>query len=175
MLCWFLSSVQLLSHVWLFANPWTSAHQASLSITNSRILLKLMSIKTVIPSNHFILCHSLLLLLPIFPRITVFSCESVLHIRWLKYYDFSFSNSPSSEFSGLIILRIDWFDLAVKGTLKNLQQHHSLCTETTQRDGTRREEGGGFRMGNTCIPVVDTCWCMAKPIHYCNVINLQLK
>ena len=105
-----VSSVQLLSHFQLFATPWTAACQASLSITNSQSLLKLMSIKLVMSSNHLILCHPLLLLHPIFPSIRVFSNESVLHIRWPKYWSFSFSNSPSSEYSGLISLRIAWLD-----------------------------------------------------------------
>ena len=119
-------SVQSLSCVWLFATPWTAAYQASLSITNSRSLLELMSIESVMPSNHLILCHPLLLLPSIFPSIKVFSNESVLHIRWPKYYSFSFSISPSNEESGLISFRIDWLDLlAVQGTLKSLHQHHS--------------------------------------------------
>ena len=119
-----LSSVQLLSHVWFFATPWTAACQASLSITNSQSLLKLMSITLVIPSNHLLLCHPLLLLPPIFPSIKVFSDESVLHIRLPKYLSFSFSISPSSEYSGLISFRMDWLDLlAVQGTLKSLLQH----------------------------------------------------
>ena len=112
-----VSSVQLLSHVQLFAAPWTAAHQASLSITNYHSLLKLMSIESVIPSNHLILCHPLLLLTSIFPSIRVFSKESVLRIRWLKYWNFSFSISPSSEYSGLIYFRMDWLDLLiVQGT-----------------------------------------------------------
>ena len=116
------SSVQL-SHVCLCATPWTAAHQASLFITNSRSLLKLMSIELVIPSNHLILCHPLLLLPSIFPTIKVFSNESVL-IRWPKYWSFSFSIRPSNEYSGLISFRLDWFDLlAVQGTIKNLLQH----------------------------------------------------
>ena len=120
------SSVQSLSHVQLFVIPWNAACQASLSITNSRNLLKLMSSESVMPFNHLILCHPLLLLLSIFPSIRVFSKESVLHIRWPKYWSFSFSISPSNEYSGLISLRIDWFDLlVVKGTLKSLLQHHS--------------------------------------------------
>ena len=120
-----LSSVQLLSHVWLFATPWTAACQSSLLI-NSRTLLKLMSIELVMPSNHLILCHSLLLLPSIFPSIRVFSNESVLHIRWPTYWRFSFSISPSNEYSGLISFRMDWLDLlAVQGTLKSLFQHHS--------------------------------------------------
>ena len=106
--------------------PWTAAHQASLSITNSQRLLKFKSIKSVMPSNHLILCRPLLLLPSIIPRIKVFSNESVLHIKWLKYWSFSFSISPSSEYSELITFRIDWFDLlAVQGTLKSLFQHHS--------------------------------------------------
>ena len=117
------SSVQLLSHVRLFAIPWTAARQASLSIINSRSLIKLMSIKLVMPSN---LCHPLLLLPSIFPSIRVFSNESVLHIKWPKYWSFSFSISPCSEYSGLISFRMDWLDLlAVQGTLKSLLQHHS--------------------------------------------------
>ena len=101
-------SVQLLSHVQLFATPSFAAHQASLSITNSRSLLKLMSIELVMPSNHLILCHPLLLLLSIFPRIKVFSIESVLRIRWPNYWSFSFSIHPSDEYSGLISFRINW-------------------------------------------------------------------
>ena len=121
-----LSSVQSLSRVQLFVTPRTAARQASLSITNSRSLLKLMSIVSVMPSNHLILCCSLFLLPSIFPSIRVFSNESVLHIRWPKYWSFSFSISPSSEYSGLISFRIDWLDLlAVQGTLKSLLQHHS--------------------------------------------------
>ena len=112
------SSVQL-SHVGLFATPWTAARQASLSITNSPSLLKLMSIESVMPSNHPILCHPLLLPPSVFPSIRVFSNESVLHVRWPKYWSFSFSISPSSEYSGLISFRMDWLDLlAVQGTLK---------------------------------------------------------
>ena len=115
------SSVQSLSRVRLFATPWTAARQASLSITNSRSPHKPMSIESMMPSNHLILCHSLLLLPLIFPSIRVFSNESVLHIRWPKYWSFSLSISPSNEYSGLISFRIDWFDLlAVQGTLKSL-------------------------------------------------------
>ena len=106
--------------------PWTAARQGSLSITNSRNLLILISIESVMPSNHLILCCPLLLLLSIFPSIRVFSNESLLHIRWPKYWSFSFSISPFSEYSGLISFRIDWLDLfAVQGTLKSLLQHHS--------------------------------------------------
>ena len=115
------SSVQNLSHVWLFATAWTAAHQASLSITNSWSLLKFMSIESVMPSNHLILCCPCLLLPSIIPNIRVSSNESVLHIRWSKYWSFSFSISPSNEYSGLISFRMDWFDLlAVQGTLKSL-------------------------------------------------------
>ena len=120
------NSVQLLSHVQHFATPWTAASQASLSITNSQSLLKLMSIESVMPSNHLILCRSLLLPPSIFPNTRVFSNESVLHIRWPKYWSFSFSISPSDEYSGLISFRMDWLDLlAVQGTFKSLLQHHS--------------------------------------------------
>ena len=119
-------SVQLFSHVRLFVTPWTAAHHASLSITNSWSLLKLMSTESVMPSNHLILCHPLLLLPSIFPSIRVFSSESVLRIRWPKYWSFNFSISSSTEYSGLISFRMDWLDLlAVQGTLKSLLQHHS--------------------------------------------------
>ena len=120
------SSVQSLSHVQLFVTPWTTARQASLSITNSWSLLKLMSIESVMPSNHLILYLLLLLLPSIFPSIRVFSNESALCIRWPKYWSVSFNISPSSEHSGLISFRMDWVDLlAVQGTLKSLLQHHS--------------------------------------------------
>ena len=121
-----ISSVQLLSCVQLFLTSWTAARQASLSITNSQSLLKLMSIKSVMSSNHLILYHPFLLT-SIFPSIRVFSNELVLHIRWSKYWCFSFSISPSNEYLGLISFRMDWLDLlAVQGTLKSLLQHHSL-------------------------------------------------
>ena len=125
------SSVQLLSHVQLFVTPWTAACQAFLFITNSQSLLKLMSIASAMPSNHLIFCHPLLLLPSIFPRIRVFSNESALHIRWPKYWSFSFSISPSNEYwkqisFRAISFRMDWLDLlAVQGTLKSLLQHHS--------------------------------------------------
>ena len=107
-------------------DPWTAGCQASLSITTSQSLLKLMSIKLIMPSNHRILCHSLLLVSSFFPSIRVFCSESVLRIRWPKYWSFSFSISPSNEYSGLISFGMDWFDLlAVRGTLKSLLQHHS--------------------------------------------------
>ena len=120
------SSVQSLSRVRLFATPWMAAPQASLSITNSQSLLKLMSIESVMPSSHLILCHPLLLLPPIPPSIRVFSNESTLRMRWPKYWSFSYSISPSNEYSGLISFRMDWLDLlAVQGTLKSLFQHHN--------------------------------------------------
>ena len=119
-------SVQSFSCVWLFATPWIAACQASLSITNSRSSPKLMSIELVMPSSHLILCHPLLFLPPFPPSIGVFSNESTLHMRWPKYWSFSFSISPSNEYPGLIFFRMDWLDLlAVQGTLKNLLQHHS--------------------------------------------------
>ena len=120
------SSVQSLSCIQLFATPWTSACQASMSITNSQSLLKLMSIESVMPYNHLILCRPLLLLPSVFPNIRVFSNESALCIRWPKYWSFSFSISPFNEHSGLISFRMNWLDLlAVQGTLKRLLQHHS--------------------------------------------------
>ena len=119
------SSVQLLSHVQLFATPWTAARQASLSITTSRSLPKLMSIESVMPSNHLILCRLLLLLPSIFPSIRVFSNESALRIRWPKYWSVNFNISPSNEYSGLICFRMDWLDLLAVQTLKSLLQHHS--------------------------------------------------
>ena len=120
------SSIQSLSRVWLFATPWIAARQDSLSITNSRSLLKLMPIKSVMQSSHLILCCPLLLLPPICPSIRVFSKESTLYMRWPKYWSFSFSVSPSNEHPGLISFRMDWLDLlAVQGTLKSLLQHHS--------------------------------------------------
>ena len=121
-----VSSVQSLHHAQLFVTPWTAAHQASLSFTNSQSLLKLMSIELVMPSNHLILCRPLLLLPSIFPSTRVFSNESVLCIRWPKYWSFSFSVSPSNEYSGLISFRMVRLDLfAIQGTLKSLLQHHS--------------------------------------------------
>ena len=122
----YTSSVHSFSHVWLFATPWTAAHQASLSITNSQSLVKHVSIESVIPSNHLILYRPLLLLPSIFPRFRDFSNELVLCIKWPKYWSFSLSISPTNGYSGLISFRIDWLDLlAVQGTLKSLFQHHS--------------------------------------------------
>ena len=118
--------VQSFSRVQLFSTPWTATHQASLSFTISQSLLKLMSNESVMPSNHLILCHPLLLLPSIFPSIRVFSYESALCIRWSKYWSFSFNISPSNEYSGLISFRMGWLDLlAVQGTLRSLLQHHS--------------------------------------------------
>ena len=127
------SVVQSLSHVQLFATPWTTACQASLSITSSQSLPKLMSIESVMPSNHLILCRPFLLLPSIFPSIRVFSNESGLPIRWPKYWSFSFNISPSNEHLGLISFRMDWLDLlAVQGTLKSLLQHHSSKASVLQ-------------------------------------------
>ena len=120
------NSVQSLSRVWLFATPWIAACQASLSITISRSSLKLTSIKSLMPSSHLILCRPLFLLPPIPPSIRVFSNESTLHMKWPKYWSFSFSIIPSKEHPGMISFRMDWLDLlAVQGTLKSLLQHHS--------------------------------------------------
>jgi len=125
------SSVQSLSHVWLFASPWTVARQASLSITNSQSLLKLMSMASVMPSNHLKLCCSLFLLPSIFPSIRVFSNDSVLRIRWPKYWSCSFTISPSSEYSGLTSFSIDWLELlAVQGALKSHLEHHSWSSSS---------------------------------------------
>ena len=124
-----INSVHSLSHVRCFENPWTAARQASLSITNSQSLPKLMSIESVMPSSHLILCHPLLLLPSIFPSIRVFSSQSALRIGWPKYWSFSFKISPSNEHPEVISFRMDWLDLpAVQGTLKSLLQHHSSKT-----------------------------------------------
>ena len=124
--------VQSLSHVWLFVTPWTTAHQASLSSTDSWSLLKFTSIELVMLSNHLIVCHSLLLP-SVFPSIRVFSREPALRIRWPKYWSFSFSINASNKYSGLISFRFDWFDLlALKGTLKSLLQHHNLKASILQ-------------------------------------------
>ena len=128
-----LSSVQSLSRVWLFVTPWTVARQASLFINNSQSLLKLMSIESVMPSNHLIFCRPLLLLPSIFPSIRVFSNESVLRIRWPKYWSFSFNICPFNDYSGLISFRMDWLDLlAVQGTLKSFLKHHSSTASILQ-------------------------------------------
>ena len=132
--CDFYIVVKSLSRVRLSVTPWTSVSQASLPFTISWNLLKLMSTESAMPSNHLILCHPLLLLLSVFPSIRVFSSESVLQIRWPKCWSFSFSISPSSEYSGLISLRMDWLDLlAVPGTLKSLLQHHGSEASVLRR------------------------------------------
>ena len=149
------SSVQSFSHVWLFVTPWTAAHQASLSISNSQSLLKPIFIEAAMPSNLLILCHPLLLLLSIFPRIRVFSNESAVHIRWPKYWSFSFNNSPSNEYSGLISFRMDWLDiLAVQGTVMSLLQHHSLKASILQHSAflVRTEKPGVLQTR------VEKCW-----------------
>ena len=139
------SSVQLLSHVPFFATPWTAARQTSLSITNFHSLLKLLSIESVMPSNHLILCRPLLLLPPIPPRI--FSNESTLRMRWPKYWSFSFSISPSNEYSGLISFRIDWFDLlAVQGTLKDAVEYTILTSWRQPKPGGSKISRGGKRI-----------------------------
>ena len=129
---WF-SSIQSLSLVRLFVTPWTAAHQASLSITNSQSSPRLISIESVMPSNQLILCHPLLFLPSVFPSIRIFSSGSLLHVRWPKYWSFSFSISLSNEHSGLISFRMDWLDLlAVQGTLESLLQHHSSKASVLQ-------------------------------------------
>ena len=155
-----LQSVQSLSHFWLFATPWTAAHQASLSITNSQSLLKLMSIESVMPSNYLILCHPLLLLPSIFPSIRVFSNESVLRIRWPKYWRFSLNISPSNEYSELISFRKDWLDLlAVQRTLKSLLQHHS-SKASIPRHSAFFGEGSGNPLQYSCLenPIDGGAW-----------------
>ena len=146
------SSVQSLSRVWLFATPWISACPASLSITNSPSLLKLMCIESVMPSSHLILWCPLLHLPPIQPSIRVFSNESTSHMRWPKYWSFSFSISPSNERPGLISFRMDWLDLlAVQGSLKSLLQHHSTKASILQ--------GSAFSQSNSYIHT----WLLEKP------------
>ena len=133
------SSVHSLGRVRLFAIPWTATCQASLSITNSRSLLKLMSIESLMPSNNLILCHPLLLPPSIFPSIRIFANRSVLHMRWPKYWSFSFTISPSNEYSGLISFRMGWLDLlGVQGTLKSLLQHHSSKASVLRRSAFLR-------------------------------------
>ena len=145
------SSVQSLNRVQLFATPWTSAGQTSLSITSSRSLLKLMSIESVMPSNHLILCRSLHLLPSIFPSIRVVSSESVLQIRCPKYWSFSFNVSPSNEHPGLISFRMDWLDLlAVQETLKSLLQHHNSKASTLWHSA--------FFIVQLSCPSIHDCW-----------------
>ena len=146
------SSVQLLNHVWFFETPWITARQASLSITISQSLLKLMSIESVMPSRHLILCHPFLLLPPIPPSIRIFSNESALRMRWPKYWSFSFSISPSNEYPGLISFRTDWLDLlVVQRTLKSLLQH------TVQK-----HQFFGTQLSSQSNPHIHT-WPLEKP------------
>ena len=163
----FSQSVQSLSHVQLFATPWTAACQASLSIPSSWNLLKLMFIKSVMPANHLILCRPLLFLPSIFPSIRVFSNESVLHIMWPKYWGFSFSISPSNKYSGLISLRIDWFDLlAVQGVLKSLLQHPSLKASVLQCSTLFMVQLSHpyTTAGKTIALTIDFCWQSDVPV-----------
>ena len=154
------SSVQSLSCVRLFETPWTAACQASLSITNSQNLLKFMSSKSVMPSNHLILCHPLLLPPSTFLSIRVFSNELVLCIRWPKYWSFSFSISPSNEYSGLISFRRDWLDLlAVQGTLKSLLQHHIIDFE-----------GSSSQRLNPCH---NPKWCRMSSLYGVGILRLS--
>ena len=154
-----MCSVQSLSFVWFFTTPWTAAHQASLSITNSCSPPKPMSIELVMPSNHLILCRPLLLLPSIFPSIRVFSNESALRIRWPKYWSFRFNFSPSNEHPGLISFRMDWLDLlAVQGTLKSLLQHRSSKASILQHSalfivqlGDYIGEGNGTPLQYSCL------------------------
>ena len=166
------TSVQSLSCVWLFATPWTVARQASLSITNSQSLLKLMSIKLVMPSNHLILCCPLLLP-SIFPSIRVFSNESALHIRWPKYWSFSFSISPSNEYSGLIVCRADWFDLlAVQGTPKSLLQHHNFYFIQMSQLFTWGGQSTGVSSSASVLPMNTQGW---SRLGWTGWISLQSK
>ena len=150
-------------------------HSSSGLPVHHQLLELAPGIKSVMPSNHLILCGPLLLLPSIFPSIRVFSDESFLRIRWPKYWSFSFSISPSNEYSGLISFTIDWFDfLAVQGTLKSLLPHHRSKASVLIHSSADGHLGcfhvrGGFGIGNTCTPVADSCWCMAKPIQYCKV------
>ena len=155
------SSVQSLIRVQLFATPWTAAPQASLSITNSWSLLKLMSITSVMPSNHLILCHPLLLPPSIFPSIRLFSNESVLHIKWPRYWSFSFSISPSNKHPGLISFRMDWLELlAVQGTLKSPLQHHSSKASILWHSAFFTAQLSHLYMNwkNHSFDYMDLCW-----------------
>ena len=167
MLCccmYLLSSVQSLSCARLFATPWTATCQASLSITNSQSLLKLMSIESVMPSNHLILCRLLLLLPSVFPRIKVFGKESVLHIRGPKYWSFRFIISPSNESSRLISFRMDWLDLlAVQGALKSLLQHHSAKASSLQCSAFFRVQSSHPHM-TTGKTIAFTRWTFVRKI-----------
>ena len=181
-----ISSVQSLSCIQFFVTPWTAARQASLSLTNSRSLLQLMSIKSVMPSNHLTLCHPLLFLPSIFPSIRIFSSESVLPIRWPKDWSFSFSISPSNEYSGLISFRIDWFDLlAVQGTLKSLlhgglqsmgsqKVRHDWATTTLcshQRSPIQEEDSGCPQVGTPSAEIVGSK-ALSSPCGFRNYLLL---
>ena len=155
----FVVVVQVLSRVRLFVTSWTAACQDSLSFTISWSLIKLISIELVIPSNLLLLCHLLFLLPSIFPSISVFSNESVLHIRWTKYWSFSFSISPPNEYSGLISFRINWFDLlAVQGTLKSLLQHHSSKASSLLYDPALISSSHMTTGKNHSFDYMDLCW-----------------
>ena len=162
------SSVQSLSHVRLFATPWIAACQASLSITNSQSLLKLMPIESVMPSSHLVLCHPLLLLPPIPPSIRVFSNESTLRTRWPKYWSFRFSISPSNEHPGLISFRMEWLDLlAVQGTLKSLLQHHSSNASIFQHSGLfRKVKSSGSVDWCSSPSTTSGSWFLALPYQW---------
>ena len=158
------SSVQLLSHVRLFATPWTAAHQTSLSISNSQSLLKLTSIESVMSSSHLILCRPLLLPHSTFPSIRVFSNESALRIRWPKYWSFSFNISPTNEHPGLISFRMDWLDLlGVQGTLKSFLQHHSSKVSILWQSA--------FFIGQLSHPYTTT----GKTVLYVSCISVKLE
>ena len=155
-----VSSVQSLNRVQLFVTQWNTARQASLSITNSLSLPKPMSIESVMPSNHLILCHPLFLLPSIFPSIGVFSNESALCIRWAKYWSFSFNISPSNEHPGLISFSMDWLDLlAVQGTLKSLQQHHSSKASILRHSACFIVQlSHPYMTTGKTIALTDLCW-----------------
>ena len=160
------SSVHSLSRIWLFATPWTAARWASLPITNSWSLLKFMSIETVMQSNHLILCHPLFLLPSVFPSIRVFSNKSALHMRWTKYWSFSFNISPSNEHPGLIAFRMDWLDLlAVQGTVKSLLQHHSSKASILRRSA--------FFIVQLSHPYMTTVKTIALTKHVCWQSNVS--
>ena len=159
-----------LSHVWLFATPWTAARQASLSFAISQSLLKLRFIESVMPSNHFILCRPLFLLPSVFPSIRVFSDESALHIRWPKYWSFNFSISPSNESSELIFFRIDWFDLfAVQGTLKSLLQHHSSKASIFNENRFQQKPCASYRI------LIVASWLIYSGIAWCGGLVAKSK
>ena len=174
----YFSSVQF-SRIWLFATPWIAARQASLSITNSRSSLKLMSIESVMPSSHLILCRPLLLLPPIPPSIRVFSNESTLHMRWPKHWSFSFTISPSKEHPWLISFRKDWLDLlAVQGTLKSLLQHHSSkasitlnCIQMYHAIKTSFYRGASLRKYNTQVSIFKTILVLEWILLWSSVTN----